>query len=140
MDLARAPRRRPLTARKKGSGYENARGHRKRTLGTRLVPRLFSFIPTFPRIFLIIFSINHNFLIIFSNRRIFIVTLKSSTTDTKSKSVQFTKYRPISLITGTTEYFDKIQNNRYSTFRLNYSHHQEMNDDDITYVQVYIVK
>jgi hypothetical protein len=23
MDLARAPRRRPLTARKKGSGYEN---------------------------------------------------------------------------------------------------------------------
>ena len=25
MDLARAPRRRPLTARKKGSGYEN--GH-----------------------------------------------------------------------------------------------------------------
>jgi hypothetical protein len=24
MDLARAPRRRPLTARKKGSGYENA--------------------------------------------------------------------------------------------------------------------
>jgi hypothetical protein len=47
-------------------------------------------------------------------------------------------------ITGTTEYFDKIQNNRYSenwkhfekfisTFRLNYSHHQEMNDDDITY-------
>ena len=26
MDLARAPRRRPLTARKKGSGYENAFG------------------------------------------------------------------------------------------------------------------
>jgi hypothetical protein len=27
MDLARAPRRRPLTARKKGSGYENAKAH-----------------------------------------------------------------------------------------------------------------
>jgi hypothetical protein len=27
-----------------------------------------------------------------------------------------------------------------STFRLNYSDHQEMNDDDITYVQVYIVE
>ena len=26
MDLARAPRRRPLTARKKGSGYENESG------------------------------------------------------------------------------------------------------------------
>ena len=26
MDLARAPRRRPLTARKKGSGYENVNG------------------------------------------------------------------------------------------------------------------
>jgi hypothetical protein len=26
MDLARAPRRAPLTARKKGSGYENERG------------------------------------------------------------------------------------------------------------------
>jgi hypothetical protein len=26
MDLARAPRRAPLTARKKGSGYENGRG------------------------------------------------------------------------------------------------------------------
>jgi hypothetical protein len=60
-------------------------------------------------------------------------------------------YRLYLKITGTTEYFDKIQNNRYSenwkhfekfilTFRLNYSHHQEMNDDDITYVQVYIVK
>ena len=31
MDLARAPRRAPLTARKKGSGYENAMA-----LGTRL--------------------------------------------------------------------------------------------------------
>ena len=27
MDLARAPRRRPLTARKKGSGYENGTYH-----------------------------------------------------------------------------------------------------------------
>ena len=41
MDLARAPRRRPLTARKKGSGYENGlsrvspRPHMK-ALGTRL--------------------------------------------------------------------------------------------------------
>ena len=33
MDLARAPRRRPLTARKKGSGYEN--GHKTTKLGAR---------------------------------------------------------------------------------------------------------
>ena len=49
----------------------------------------------------------------------------------------------VTQITGTTEYFDEIQNNRnsvkskhieiiISTFRLNYSHHQEMSDDDIT--------
>ena len=52
-------------------------------------------------------------------------------------------------ITGTTEYFDKIQNNRYSEDRshienlfrrFDYSHHQEMNDDDITYTYNYIVK
>ena len=29
MDLARAPRRRPLPARKKGSGYENGTAHEK---------------------------------------------------------------------------------------------------------------
>ena len=32
MDLARAPRRAPLTARKKGSGYENARVARRERL------------------------------------------------------------------------------------------------------------
>ena len=32
MDLARAPRRRPLTARKKGSGYENAKALVKASL------------------------------------------------------------------------------------------------------------
>ena len=52
-------------------------------------------------------------------------------------------------ITRIAEYFDKIQNNRFSEnrqhfenlfrrFDYNYSHHQEMNDDDITYVQLYI--
>ena len=52
-------------------------------------------------------------------------------------------------ITRTTEYFDEIQYNRNSVkcehfenlismFRLSYSHHQEVNDDIITYVQVYI--
>ena len=38
MDLARAPRRRPLTARKKGSGYENERVYAvHRYVGTSLV-------------------------------------------------------------------------------------------------------
>ena len=33
MDLARAPRRAPLTARKKGSGYENGCNQNKRIRG-----------------------------------------------------------------------------------------------------------
>jgi hypothetical protein len=42
MDLARAPRRAPLTARKKGSGYENAPGPQatsvsREALGPRMV-------------------------------------------------------------------------------------------------------
>ena len=36
MDLARAPRRARLTARKKGSGYENGQSHSTMALGTRL--------------------------------------------------------------------------------------------------------
>ena len=36
MDLARAPRRRPLTARKKGSGYENGGGAEEAILEGRL--------------------------------------------------------------------------------------------------------
>ena len=52
-------------------------------------------------------------------------------------------------ITGTTEYFDKIQNSRYfenkqhyeNLFRLNYGHHQEMNgDDDVADIYNHIVK
>jgi hypothetical protein len=41
MDLARAPRRAPLTARKKGSGYENDPGlaTSAKALGTRLHTR-----------------------------------------------------------------------------------------------------
>ena len=36
-----------------------------------------------------------------------------------------------------TPKIDNIKKIYISTFRLNYSHHQEMNDDDITYVQLY---
>ncbi len=36
-----------------------------------------------------------------------------------------------------TPKIDNIKKKYISTFRLNYSHHQEMNDDDITYVQLY---
>ena len=39
MDLARAPRRAPLTARKKGSGYENGRLRDQRLPGSFLLKR-----------------------------------------------------------------------------------------------------
>jgi hypothetical protein len=41
MDLARAPRRAPLTARKKGSGYENGAGvmEKKVKLGRAKLPK-----------------------------------------------------------------------------------------------------
>ena len=42
MDLARAPRRAPLTARKKGSGYEN--GLKSEVPSRNLVPRAFPFL------------------------------------------------------------------------------------------------